>query len=81
MSKHLHIDNGKEENMISEKKDKSMTFRLSSEDYGWLEKAAYNMGTTPSKLVRQMIQMSINATKAATSKAAEILQQNQLKES
>lgn len=67
--------------MISEKKDRSMTFRLSSEDYGWLEKAAYNMGTTPSKLVRQMIQISINASKAAAEKATEIIQQKQLKES
>lgn len=51
--------------MIKDKKDKTMTFRLSSEDYEWLEKASFSMGSTPSKFVRQLIQMSINAQKAA----------------
>lgn len=51
--------------MIKDKKDKTMTFRLTQEEYEWLEKASFTMGTTPSKLVRQLIQMSINAQKAA----------------
>lgn len=51
--------------MIKEKKEKVMTFRLSLEDYEWLEKASYAMGSTPSKFVRQLIQMSINASKSA----------------
>lgn len=51
--------------MIKDKKDKTMTFRLSQEDFEWLEKASYSMGSTPSKFVRQLIQMSINAQKAA----------------
>ena len=51
--------------MIKDKKEKTMTFRLSLEDYDWLVKASYSMGSTPSKFVRQLIQMSINATKAA----------------
>ena len=51
--------------MIKDKKDKTMTFRLTQEEYGWLEKASFTMGSTPSKFVRQLIQMSINAQKAA----------------
>lgn len=58
--------------MVQDKKDKSMTFRLTQEEYQWLEKASFTMGTTPSKLVRQMIQISINAQKAAEMKAKEI---------
>ncbi len=58
--------------MIKDKKEKSMTFRLSEEDYEWLQKAAYAMGSTPSKFVRQMIQMSINASKAAEQKFTEL---------
>lgn len=42
-----------------------MTLRLSSEDYEWLQKASFTMGSTPSKLVRQLIQMAINGQKAA----------------
>lgn len=58
--------------MVKDKKDKSMTFRLSTEDYQWLEKVAFTMGTTPSKLVRQLIQVSINAQKMAEVKAKEM---------
>lgn len=62
----LHCLYGEEKiSMIKDKKDKTMTFRLTSEEYSWLEKAAYSMGSTPSKFVRQLIQMSINATKQA----------------
>lgn len=51
--------------VIKDKKDKTMTFRLTQEEYSWLEKASYTMGSTPSKFVRQLIQMSINAQKAS----------------
>lgn len=51
--------------MIKDKKEKTMTFRLTNEEYEWLEKASYSMGSTPSKFVRQLINMSINAQKAA----------------
>lgn len=51
--------------MIKEKKTKTMTFRLTEEEFRFLEKASYNMGSTPSRLVRQLIQVMINAQKAA----------------
>lgn len=51
--------------MIKERKTKTMTFRLTEEEYEFLEKASYAMGSTPSKFVRQLIQVTINAQKAA----------------
>lgn len=51
--------------MIKERKTKTMTFRLTEEEFEWLDKASYSMGSTPSKLVRQLIQVMINAQKAA----------------
>lgn len=51
--------------MIKEKKNRTLTFRLTDEEYQWLEKASFTMGSTPSKFVRQLIQMSINAQKAS----------------
>lgn len=47
--------------MIKENKTKTLTFRLTEGEYSYLEKSAFVMGTTPSKLIRQLIQMSINA--------------------
>lgn len=48
-----------------------MTFRLTEQEYAYLEQSAYMMGTTPSKFVRQLIQMAINTTKLAEQKAKE----------
>lgn len=47
--------------MIKENKTKTLTFRLTEGEFSYLEKSAFVMGTTPSKLIRQLIQMSINA--------------------
>lgn len=49
--------------MKTERKNKVVQVRLTDTDYEWLTKAAYSMGTTPSALVRQLVQMSINAVK------------------
>ena len=49
--------------------------RLTQEDYDYLTKSAWVMGTNPSRLVRQLIQMSINAAKTAERERAEKEQQ------
>ncbi len=46
-------------------KNKVLQLRISEEDYNQLKQVAYTFGTTPSKWVRQMIQMSINSWIAA----------------
>lgn len=51
--------------MLQEKKEKVMSVRMSVDDYKWLEKASFAMGSTPSKFVRQLVQMAINASKQA----------------
>lgn len=51
--------------MKTENKTKTIQVRLTETDHEWLTKAAYSMGTNPSALVRQLVQMSINAVKAA----------------
>lgn len=48
--------------MIKEKKEKKLSFRLTEQEYSYLEKSAFAMGSTPSKFVRQLIQMAINAS-------------------
>ena len=62
--------------MIQDKKERSMTFRLSVDDYKWLEKASYSMGSTPSKFVRQLIQMAINASKQAEEDKEKLMRNN-----
>lgn len=57
--------------MIKDKKTKTMTFRLTEEEYSYLEQSAYLMGTSASKFVRQLIQMAINTTKLAQKRAEE----------
>lgn len=49
----------------TQNKTKTIQVRLTPEDYEYLTKSAWTMGTNPSRLVRQLIQMSINAAKAA----------------
>lgn len=51
--------------MKTENKTKTIQVRLTQTDYDWLTKAAYAMGTNTSALVRQLVQMSINAAKAS----------------
>lgn len=51
--------------MKTANKTKTIQVRLTQEDYDYLSDSAYMMGTNPSRLVRQLIQMSINAAKAA----------------
>lgn len=52
-------------------KTKIMQVRLTQQDFDYLVKAAETMGTDASKLVRQLVQMSINAVKAAEREAEE----------
>ena len=51
--------------MKTENKTKTIQVRLTETDYEWLTRAAYAMGTKTSALVRQLVQMSINAVKAS----------------
>ena len=46
---------------LEENKNKLLQNRISENDYNTLKAVAYTFGTTPSKWVRQMIQMSINS--------------------
>lgn len=48
--------------MLKDKKEKTLTFRLTEKEYEYLTKSAFTMGQTPSKFVRQLIQMAINAS-------------------
>lgn len=57
--------------MIKDPKTRTMTFRLTEEEYGYLEQSAEMMGTTASRFVRQLIQMAINTTRIAARKMAE----------
>lgn len=50
--------------MKTPNKTKTLQVRLTEEDYEYLTKAAFAMGTNPSALVRQLVQMSINAVKS-----------------
>ena len=61
--------------MKTENKTKTIQVRLTQEDYDYLTKSAWVMGTNPSRLVRQLIQMSINAAKTAERQRAEKEQQ------
>lgn len=46
---------------LENNKTKTLQVRLTNEDYELLKKSAFILGTTPSKLVRQFIQININA--------------------
>lgn len=50
-------------------KTKVLQVRLTDLDYLYLVRAAETMGTDASKLVRQLVQMSINAVKVAEREA------------
>lgn len=56
-------------------KTKVLQVRLTQEDFDYLVKASYAMGTDASKLVRQLVQMSINAVKTAELEAEKIKQE------
>lgn len=51
--------------MLTKAKTRTIQVRITEDDYEYLKEAAYMMGTDSSKLVRQIIQMSINAAKMA----------------
>lgn len=51
--------------MLTPNKDKKITFRLSDEDYQYLNAIAFMSGMTVSKYVRTLIDASINAIKVA----------------
>ena len=44
-------------------KDKMITLRVSGEDYRYFQIAAFTTGSTPSKLLRIVMDASINAVK------------------
>lgn len=46
---------------MKEKKTKTLQVRLTETEYKYLSQSAFSLGTDPSKLVRQLVQMSINA--------------------
>ena len=51
--------------MLKEKKTKTIQIRIDDQNYEKLKDIAFMMGTTPSGLARQLIQMSINAHEIA----------------
>lgn len=63
--------------MIKDKKEHSMTFRLTDNEYNYLSKMAFQLGTNPSQLVRQMINISINQMILAEKQQNERRQQEQ----
>lgn len=48
--------------MLKEKKTKVVQIRMDEDNWNKLNQLAFMMGTTPSGLARQLIQMSINAS-------------------
>jgi len=56
--------------MTKPKKDKTLQVRLTKEDYKLLQIAAYTTGNTPSKLMRMLMDASINAVKVQINKGA-----------
>lgn len=52
---------------LETKKDKSITFRISEEDFRYLNAVSFMAGMTVSKFVRTMIDASINGAKVAVS--------------
>lgn len=55
---------------LEENKTKTLQIRLTNDDYELLKKSAFILGTTPSKLVRQFIQININAMLQAQKNAS-----------
>ncbi len=49
--------------MTKQPKDKMITLRLNKEDYRYFQIAAFTTGNTPSKLLRMLMDASINAVK------------------
>ncbi len=49
--------------MVNQKKDKLLTLRMTKDDYRYLQIAAFTTGNTPSKLIRMLMDASINAIK------------------
>lgn len=51
--------------MNKEKKTKTIQVRLTESDYAFLYSACEKVGTNPSQLIRQLVQMTINTAKTA----------------
>lgn len=49
--------------MTKQPKDKMLTLRMTKDDYRYLQIAAFTTGNTPSKLLRMIMDASINAVK------------------
>lgn len=58
--------------MIKENKTKTLQIRIGEEDYNKLCAISFMMGTKPSAFARQLIQMSINASKLSSLPFAQV---------
>lgn len=54
--------------MIKEKKTESITIRMTEEEKFLLKVAAYQAGTTPSKMLRMLIDAALNAVRLQVQK-------------
>lgn len=54
--------------MVKEKKTASLTIRMTEEEKFLFQVAAYQAGTTPSKMLRMIMDASINAVKLEVQK-------------
>lgn len=54
--------------MIKEKKNDSITIRMTSEEKFLLKVAAYQAGTTPSKMLRMVMDAALNAVRLEVQK-------------
>lgn len=54
--------------MIKEKKTQSVTVRLTEEEKFLLQVAAYQAGTTPSKMLRMIVDAAMNAVRVEVQK-------------
>lgn len=61
--------------MLKDKKSKTLQIRIDEENYEKLQAISFMLGTTPSGLARQLIQMSINSYNNVFVPAAEVLKE------
>jgi len=54
--------------MIKEKKTESITIRMTEDEKFLLKVAAYQAGTTPSKMIRMIIDAAMNAVRVEVQK-------------
>lgn len=64
--------------MLKDKKTHTLQIRMDEENYEKLKQLSFLMGTTPSGLARQLIQMSINASESVLMPSIETMKEKQL---